>query len=178
MRPSGGGKVRLRFRAPSRGLIGYHGEFMTETRGTGVINRIFKDYAPHAGAIAGRHNGVLIANAPGKSVAYALMNLEDRGQLFIGSGVTVYEGMVIGENSRGNDLEVNPMKAKQLTNIRASGTDEAVRLTTPRQMSLEQTLAYIQDDELVEVTPQHIRLRKRSLCPHERKRQARQAAAG
>ena len=178
MRPSGGGKVRLRFRAPSRGLIGYHGEFMTETRGTGVINRIFKEYAPHAGAIDGRHNGVLIANAPGKSVAYALMNLEDRGQLFIGSGVTVYEGMVIGENSRGNDLEVNPMKSKQLTNIRASGTDEAVRLTTPRRMSLEQTLAYIQDDELVEVTPKHIRLRKRSLCPHERKRQARQAAAG
>ncbi len=178
MRPSGGGKVRLRFRAPSRGLIGYHGEFMTETRGTGVINRMFKDYAPHAGAIDGRHNGVLIANAPGKSVAYALMNLEDRGALFIGSGVTVYEGMVIGENSRGNDLEVNPMKAKQLTNIRASGTDEAVRLTTPRRMSLEQTIAYIQDDELVEVTPRHIRLRKRSLCPHERKRQARQAATG
>ena len=176
MRPSGGGKVRLRFKSPSRGLIGYHSEFLTETRGTGVINRMFREYAPHAGPIAGRHNGVLIANADGKSIAYALMNLEDRGALFIGSGVAVYEGMVIGENSRGNDLEVNPMKAKQLTNIRASGTDEAVRLTTPIRMSLEQSLAYIQDDELVEVTPKHIRLRKRFLNPHDRKRIARQAA--
>ena len=176
MRPSGGGKVRLRFMSPSRGLIGYHSEFLTETRGTGVINRMFREYAPHAGPIAGRHNGVLIANADGKSIAYALMNLEDRGALFIGSGVAVYEGMVIGENSRGNDLEVNPMKAKQLTNIRASGTDEAVRLTTPIRMSLEQSLAYIQDDELVEVTPKHIRLRKRFLNPHDRKRIAHQAA--
>ena len=176
MRPSSGGKVRLRFMSPSRGLIGYHSEFLTETRGTGVINRMFREYAPHAGPIAGRHNGVLIANADGKSIAYALMNLEDRGVLFIGSGVAVYEGMVIGENSRGNDLEVNPMKAKQLTNIRASGTDEAVRLTTPIRMSLEQSLAYIQDDELVEVTPKHIRLRKRFLNPHDRKRIARQAA--
>ena len=175
MRPSGGGKVRLRFVAPSRGLIGYHGEFMTETRGTGIINRMFREYAPHAGPIAGRRNGVLISNGGGNSVAYALMNLEDRGAIFIDSGVAVYEGMIIGENSRGNDLEVNPMKAKQLTNIRASGTDEAVRLTPARRMSLEQTIAYIQDDELVEVTPRHIRLRKRSLCPHERKRQARQA---
>jgi GTP-binding protein len=121
---------------------------------------------------------VLISNAGGNSVAYALMNLEDRGAMFISSGVAVYEGMIIGENSRGNDLEVNPMKAKQLTNIRASGTDEAVRLTPARRMSLEQTIAYIQDDELVEVTPQHIRLRKRLLCPHERKREARQAATG
>ena len=175
MRPSGGGKVRLGFVAPSRGLIGYHGEFMTETRGTGIINRMFREYGPHAGPMAGRNNGVLISNAGGNSVAYALMNLEDRGAIFIDSGVTVYEGMIIGENSRGNDLEVNPMKAKQLTNIRASGTDEAVRLTPARRMSLEQTIAYIQDDELVEVTPNHIRLRKRSLCPHERKRQARQA---
>ncbi len=178
MVPSGGGKVRLRFIAPSRGLIGYHGEFMTETRGTGIINRVHREYGPHAGAIAGRHNGVLISNAQGQSVAYALMNLEDRGVLFISSGVAVYEGMIIGENSRGNDLEVNPMKAKQLTNIRASGTDEAVRLTPARQMSLEQTIAFIQDDELMEVTPKNIRLRKRSLCPHERKRQARQAATG
>ncbi len=177
MRPSGGGKTRLRFMAPSRGLIGYHGEFLTETRGTGIINRMFREYAPHAGPIAGRHNGVLIANADGKSIAYALMNLEERGALFIGSGVAVYEGMVIGENSRGNDLEVNPMKAKQLTNIRASGTDEAVRLTTPKKMSLEQSLAYIQDDELVEVTPKHIRLRKRFLNPHDRKKLARQAAS-
>ena len=177
MRPSGGGKVRLRFIAPSRGLIGYHGEFMTETRGTGVINRMFREYAPHAGPVAGRHNGVLISNADGKTVPYALMNLEERGALFISSGVAVYEGMVIGENSRGNDLEVNPMKAKQLTNVRASGTDEAVRLTPVRQMSLEQNIAYIQDDELVEVTPNHIRLRKRALCPHVRKREARQAVA-
>ncbi len=177
MRPSGGGKVRLRFVAPSRGLIGYHGEFMTETRGTGVMNRIFREYGPHTGPIAGRHNGVLISNAGGNSVAYALMNLEARGAMFIDSGVTVYEGMIIGENSRGNDLEVNPMKAKQLTNIRASGTDEAVSLTPARRMSLEQTIAYIQEDELVEVTPRHIRLRKRSLCPHERKRQARRAVA-
>ncbi len=175
MRPSGGGKVRLRFVAPSRGLIGYHGEFMTETRGTGIMNRMFREYGSHAGPIAGRHNGVLISNAGGNSVAYALMNLESRGAIFIDSGVAVYEGMIIGENSRGNDLEVNPMKAKQLTNIRASGTDEAVRLTPARRMSLEQTIAYIQDDELVEVTPRHIRLRKRSLSPHERKRQARQA---
>ncbi len=176
MRPSGGGKVRLRFLAPSRGLIGCHGEFMTETRGTGVMNRVFREYGPHVGPIAGCRNGVLISNAAGNSVAYALMNLEDRGAMFIDAGVTVYEGMIIGENSRGNDLEVNPMKAKQLTNIRASGTDEAVRLTPARRMSLEQTLAYIQDDELVEVTPRHIRLRKRSLGRHERKRQARRAA--
>ncbi len=178
MRPSGGGKVRLRFVAPSRGLIGYHGEFMTETRGTGVMNRMFREYGPHVGPLAGRRNGVLISNSGGASVAYGLMNLEERGALFIDSGVTVYEGMIIGENSRGNDLEVNPMKAKQLTNIRASGTDEAVRLTTPRRMSLEQTIAYIEDDELVEVTPQHIRLRKRALCPNERKRQSRRAATG
>ncbi|NQU61559.1 MAG: translational GTPase TypA, partial [Rhodospirillales bacterium] len=177
MLPSGGGKVRLRFVAPSRGLIGYHGEFMTETRGTGVMNRMFREYGPHAGPVAGRHNGVLISNAGGNSVAYALMNLEDRGAMFIDSGVPVYEGMIIGENSRGKDLEVNPMKAKQLTNIRASGTDEAVKLTPARRMSLEQTIAYIQDDELVEVTPKNIRLRKRSLDPHERKRLSRQAVA-
>ena len=176
MRPSGGAKVRLRFLAPSRGLIGCHGEFMTETRGTGVMNRVFREYGPHAGPIAGRRNGVLISNAAGNSVAYALMNLEERGAMFIDAGVTVYEGMIIGENNRGNDLDVNPMKTKQLTNIRASGTDEAVRLTPARRMSLEQTLANIQDDELVEVTPHHIRLRKRSLGRHERKRQARRAA--
>ena len=136
---------------------------------------MFREYGPHVGPVAGRHSGVLISNAGGNSVAYALMNLEDRGAMFIDSGVTVYEGMIIGENSRGNDLQVNPMKAKQLTNIRASGTDEAVRLTPAKRMSLEQTIAYIQDDELVEVTPRQIRLRKRSLCPHDRKRQARQA---
>ena len=178
MLPSGGGKVRLRFAAPSRGLIGYHGEFMTETRGTGIMNRMFREYGPHVGSLAGRRNGVLISNSGGSSVAYGLMNLEERGVLFIDSGVTVYEGMIIGENSRGDDLEVNPMKSKQLTNIRASGTDEAVRLTPPRRMSLEQTIAYIEDDELVEVTPQHIRLRKRALCPNQRKRDSRQAATG
>ena len=178
MGASSGGKVRLRFRAPSRGLIGYHGQFMTETRGTGVINRLFRDYGAHAGAIAGRRNGVLISTAEGKSVAYALMNLEERGAMFIGSGVAVYAGMIIGENNRDNDLEVNPRKAKQLTNIRAAGTDEAVRLTPPRRMSLEQAIAYIEDDELVEVTPETIRLRKRVLDPHLRKRAARAAAGG
>ncbi len=177
MRPSGGGKTRLTFIAPSRGLIGYHGEFMTQTRGTGIINRLFREYGAHAGPIEGRACGVLIANSSGKTVAYALMNLEDRGALFIGSGVAVYRGMIIGENNRGGDLEVNPMKAKQLTNIRASGTDEAVRLTPPRRLSLEQTLAYVQNDELVEVTPRHIRMRKRLLDPNDRKRAARAAAA-
>ncbi|MFQ5784351.1 MAG: translational GTPase TypA [Alphaproteobacteria bacterium] len=175
MRPSSGGKVRLRFVAPSRGLIGYHGEFMTETRGTGVMNRVFREYGADAGPIAGRRNGVLISIAEGRSVAYALMNLEERGALFIGSGVAVYAGMIIGENSRGKDLEVNPLKAKQLTNIRASGTDEAVRLTPPRRMSLEQAIAYIQDDELVEVTPETVRLRKRFLDSHARKKAARAA---
>ena len=176
MRPSGGGKVRLRFVAPSRGLIGYHGAFMTETRGTGVMNRVYREHGRHAGPIAGRRNGVLISNGNGKSVAYALMNLESRGALFIGAGVAVYAGMIIGENSRGNDLEVNPLKGKQLTNIRASGTDEAVRLTPPRRLSLEQAIAYIRDDELVEITPDHIRLRKRLLDTHARKKAARAAA--
>ena len=175
MRPSGGAKVRLCFVAPSRGLIGYHGDFLTETRGTGVMYRVFREYAALAGPVPGRRNGVLISSATGRSVAYGLMNLEDRGALFIGSGAAVYAGMVIGENSRGNDLEVNPMKSKQLTNIRASGTDEAVRLTPPRKMSLEQAIAYIDDDELVEVTPEVIRLRKRHLDPHVRKRAARAA---
>jgi len=177
MRPSGGGKTRLRFIAPSRGLIGYHGDFLTATRGTGVMNRIYREYGPYAGPIGGRRFGVLISTNPGKSVAYALMNMEERGVLFIGSGVDVYTGMIIGENSRGNDLEVNPMKAKQLTNIRASGTDEAVRLTPPRRMSLEQAITYVQDDELVEVTPHYLRLRKRFLDPHERKRASRAKGA-
>ena len=176
MRPSGGGKVRLRFIAPSRGLIGYHGDFMTETRGTGVMHRVFREYGPFAGPISERRNGVLVSNGSGKSVPYALMNLEDRGALFIGAGVPVYEGMIIGEHSRGQDIDVNPMKTKRLTNIRASGTDEAVRLTTPRRMSLEQSIAYIQDDELVEITPDSIRLRKRYLDPHKRKRAAKAAA--
>jgi GTP-binding protein len=176
MRPSGGGKQRLHIIAPSRGLIGYHGDFMTETRGTGVMNRVFREYGPHAGTVAKRRNGVMISTGAGNSVAYGLMGLEARATLFITSGVAVYAGMIIGENSRGNDLEVNPMKSKQLTNIRASGTDDAVRLTPPRRLSLEQAITYIQDDELVEVTPDTIRLRKRYLDTHERKKAARASA--
>jgi GTP-binding protein len=170
MHPSGGGKVRLSFLAPARGLIGYHGEFLTETRGTGVMSRTYNSYGPHVGAITGRRNGVLVSNAPGKTVAYALANLEGRGFMFISSGVPVYEGMIIGEHSKSGDLDVNPMKGKQLTNVRASGTDDAVRLTTPRSMNLEEAIAYIDDDELVEVTPENVRLRKTYLDPHERKR--------
>ncbi len=176
MKPSGGGKTRLVFLGPSRGLIGYHGEFMTETRGTGVISRVFRDYEPHKGAVPGRRNGVLISNADGATVAYGLNNLEGRGPLFVGAGVKVYRGMIVGEHSRGNDLDVNPLKAKQLTNIRASGKDDAVRLSPPRRMSLEVALSYIQEDELVEVTPASVRLRKRHLDPHKRKRAAREAA--
>jgi GTP-binding protein len=177
MRPSGAGKTRLVFYAPSRGLIGYHGEFLTDTRGTGVMNRIFHEYGPFRGPIAGRRNGALIANAEGISVAYAMWNLEERGPMFIDPGVSVYEGMVIGEHSRGNDLEVNVLKGKQLTNIRAAGKDEAVRLTPPRKMSLEQAIAYIEEDELVEITPKSIRLRKRFLNPEDRKRAKKQAQA-
>ena len=170
MRPGGGGKTRIVFLAPSRGLIGYHGQFLTETRGTGIMNRLFHGYTRYKGPIAGRRTGVLISNAPGKTVAYSLWNLEDRGVLFVESGVKAYAGMIIGENSRPGDLEVNPMKAKQLTNIRASGTDENIRLTPPKRFSLEQALSYIGEDELVEVTPENIRLRKYHLDPHERKR--------
>jgi GTP-binding protein len=173
MRPSGGGKLRITFLAPSRGLIGYHGEFLTDTRGTGLMNRVFHGYAPHKGPIEGRRNGVLISNSQGDTVAYGLWYLEERGPLFLGAGVKVYEGMIIGEHSRGNDLEVNPLKSKQLTNIRTTSKDEAVRLTPPRRMSLEQAIAYIEDDELVEVTPKSIRLRKRYLDPNERKRASR-----
>jgi len=175
MKPSGGGKVRLSFLAPSRGLIGYHGDFLTETRGTGVMNRLFHSYGPHRGPVPGRRNGVLISNGRGTSVPYALWYLEERGPLFIDPGIDVYEGMIIGEHSRGNDLIVNPLKTKQLTNIRAANKDEAVRLTTPRKMSLEQAIAYIDDDELVEVTPKSIRLRKRLLDPNARKRSERAA---
>jgi GTP-binding protein len=170
MVPSSGGKVRISFLAPSRGLIGYHGEFLTATRGTGVMNRVFHGYAPYKGAIQGRRTGVLISNGQGSAVAYALWNLEDRGFMFVQPGTAVYQGMVIGEHSRNNDLEVNPLKGKQLTNIRAAGKDEAVRLTPPRVMSLEQAIAYIADDELVEVTPKSIRLRKAELDPNERKK--------
>ncbi len=177
MRPSGGGKQRLVFHAPARGLIGYHGEFLTDTRGTGIMHRVFHSYAPYKGPIPGRRNGVLISNATGEAVAYALWNLEDRGLIFVEPGTPVYEGMIIGEHSRGNDLEVNPLKAKQLTNIRASGKDEAVRLTPPTRFALEQALAYVEEDELVEVTPASIRLRKRLLDPHERKKDLRRKEA-
>ncbi len=170
MRPSGGGKTRIIFHAPSRGLIGYHGSFLTETRGTGIMSRVFHSYAPYRGAIEGRRNGVLISNGDGDSVAYALWKIEERGTLFIGSGVAIYQGMIIGENSREQDMEVNILKAKQLTNVRASGKDEAIRLSPPRLMSLEQAIAYIQDDERVEVTPKSIRLRKAYLDPNDRKR--------
>ncbi|MGB0902780.1 translational GTPase TypA [Halocynthiibacter sp.] len=173
MRPAGAGKTRIIAHVPSRGLIGYHGEFLTDTRGTGVLNRVFHDWAPHKGAIPGRRAGVLISMENGTSVSYALWNLEDRGKMMIGAQVDVYQGMIIGEHSRENDLEVNPLKGKKLTNVRASGTDEAVRLTTPITLSLEEAIAYIDTDELVEVTPNNIRLRKRYLDPHERKRHAR-----
>ncbi|MEO1193219.1 MAG: translational GTPase TypA [Pseudomonadota bacterium] len=177
LRPSGGGKQRLTFHAPSRGLIGYHGEFLTDTRGTGIMNRLFHDYAPYKGPIPSRRAGVLIAIGKGSAVAYALWNLEDRGQLFIGAGAEVYDGMIIGEHSRENDLEVNPLKAKQLTNIRAAGKDDAVKLSPPRLMSLEQALAYIGEDELVEVTPKTVRLRKRTLDTHQRKKESRMQKA-
>ncbi len=170
MKPAGAGKTRIVALVPSRGLIGYHGEFLTDTRGTGVLNRVFHDWAPHKGAIPGRRAGVLISMENGTAVSYALWKLEDRGKFFIGAQTDVYQGMIIGEHSRENDLEVNPLKGKQLTNVRASGTDEAVRLTTPVTLSLEQAIAYVDDDELVEVTPNAIRLRKRYLDPHERKR--------
>jgi GTP-binding protein len=170
MKPAGVGKTRIIAHVPSRGLIGYHGEFLTDTRGTGVLNRVFHAWAPHKGPIPGRRAGVLISMENGTSVAYALWNLEERGRMFIGAQADIYQGMIIGEHSRDNDLDVNPLKGKKLTNVRASGTDEAVRLTTPITMTLEQAIAYIDDDELVEVTPNAIRLRKRYLDPHERKR--------
>jgi GTP-binding protein len=170
MKPAGAGKTRIVAHVPSRGLIGYHGEFLTDTRGTGVINRVFHEWAPHKGKIPGRRAGVLISMENGTSVAFALWNLEERGKMMIGAQADVYTGMIIGEHSRENDLEVNPLKGKKLTNVRASGTDEAVRLTTPITLSLEEAIAYIDDDELVEVTPNAIRLRKRFLDPHERKR--------
>ncbi|MBY6261641.1 translational GTPase TypA [Azospirillum sp. 412522] len=177
MRPSGGNKTRIVFHAPSRGLIGYQGEFLTDTRGTGIMNRLFHGYAPFKGAIAARRTGVLISNSDGTAVAYALWNLEDRGPMLIDPGVPVYQGMIIGEHTRGNDLEVNVIKGKQLTNIRTTSKDEAVRLTPPIQMTLEKALSYISDDELVEVTPKSIRLRKRYLDPNERKRHSRAAEA-
>jgi GTP-binding protein len=177
MRPSGGGKLRLSFLGPTRGLIGYQGEFLADTRGTGVISRVFHGYAAHKGPIEGRRNGVLVSSTEGYAVAYALWNLEERGPMFIEPGAQVYQGMIIGAHNRGNDLDVNPLKGKHLTNIRTTAKDEAVRLTPPHIMTLEQAIAYIADDELVEVTPKSIRLRKRLLDPNERRRASRLAAA-
>ena len=175
MRPSGGGKTRIIFLTPSRGLIGYHGQFLTETRGTGIMSRVFHSYGPYRGAVEGRRNGVLISNGDGEVAAYALNSLEERGTLFVGPGAKVYLGMIVGENNRENDLEVNPLKAKQLTNFRASGKEDAIRLTPPKVMTLEQAISYIQDDERVEVTPKFIRIRKAILCPNDRKRAERAA---
>ena len=175
MRAAGAGKTRLVAHVPSRGLIGYHGEFLTDTRGTGVLNRLFHSWAPYKGPMQGRRQGVLISMETGVSVAYALWKLEDRGRLFIGPQEQIYMGMVIGEHSRENDLEVNPLRGKQLTNMRASGKDEAVTLTTPTRFSLEECIAYIDDDELVEVTPKSLRMRKRLLDPNDRKRESRKA---
>jgi GTP-binding protein len=173
MRPSGGGKTRVTFLGPSRGLIGYHGQFLTETRGTGVMNRIFHNYAPYKGPIEGRRNGVLISNGDGEAAAYSLWNLEDRGKMFINPNDAVYQGMIIGEHNRDNDLEVNPLKVKQLSNVRASGKDEAMKLIPPTILTLEQAISYIQNDERVEVTPKSIRLRKALLNPNDRKRSER-----
>ena len=176
MRQAGAGKTRVVFHAPSRGLIGYQSRFLTETRGTGVLNRLFHGYAPHKGPITGRRNGALISNGQGEAVAYALFNLQDRGAMFINPQDMVYQGMIIGEHSRDNDLEVNVLKGKKLTNVRASGSDEAVILTPPRRMSLEDMMAYINEDEYLEVTPESLRLRKVFLLPHERKKQTRDAS--
>ena len=174
MGPSGAGKTRISLQAPSRSLIGYQGEFLTDTRGSGVLNRVFSHYEAYKGAIDQQRKGVLISNSDGETAAYALWNLEERGFMFVGAGEKTYQGMIIGENARQDDLDVNPMKAKQLTNVRASGKDEAVRLTPPRRMTLEQAIAYIQEDELVEVTPKSIRLRKQVLNPSFRKRRVKE----
>jgi GTP-binding protein len=176
MGPSGAGKTRITLQAPSRALIGYQGEFLTDTRGSGVLNRIFSHYEPYKGRIEGRRNGVLVSTTDGDLAAFALWNLEERGIMFVGAGEKAYQGMIIGENSRFDDLDVNPMKAKQLTNVRASGKDEAIRLTPPRRLTLEQAIAYIAEDELVEVTPKAIRLRKEVLNPSFRKKRMREDA--
>jgi GTP-binding protein len=177
MRPTGGAKLRLTFLIPSRGLIGYHNDFLTDTRGTGVMNRLFAGYGPWKGPIEGRRNGCLISTENGEAVHYALFYIQERGTLFVNPGDKVYVGMILGENNRGSDLEVNPIKEKKLTNVRAAGKDDAMLLIPPRRMSLEQAIAYIEDDELVEVTPSAVRLRKRFLDPHERKRNERRAEA-
>jgi len=177
MASDGKGRTRLEYRIPARGLIGFQGEFLTLTRGTGLISHIFDDYSPvKEGDLGERHNGVLISQDDGAAVAYALWKLQDRGRMFVSPGDALYEGMIIGIHSRDNDLVVNPIKGKQLTNVRASGTDEAVRLVPPIQMSLEYAVEFIADDELVEVTPKSIRLRKRHLKEHERKRASREEA--
>ena len=170
MRPSGGGKTRIIFYVPSRGLIGYQGEFLTDTRGTGMMNRLFHNYAPYKGDVAGRRNGALISMENGEAVPYAIWNLQDRGIMFIDPGAKIYEGMIVGEHSRDNDLEINLIRNKQLTNIRTTSKDEAIRLVPPLKMTLEQMISYIQDDELVEVTPKSLRLRKTALDANERKR--------
>ncbi len=175
MKPSGGGKTRVTFLGPSRGLIGYHGQFLTDTRGTGIMNRMFHSYGPYRGVIEGRRNGALISNGDGEAVAYALWNLEDRGKMFIKPGELVYQGMIIGEHNRDNDLEVNPLKAKQLSNVRTVMKDEAMRLVPPMLMTLEKAIAYIQNDERVEVTPKSIRIRKAILDPNLRKRSDRKS---
>ena len=169
---AGAGKTRLIFHAPSRGLIGYQSRFMTQTRGTGVLNRTFHSYGPFKSGITGRINGALISMETGPAVAFAIFNLQQRGEIFIGHNTEVYKGMICGEHNRDNDLEVNFLKGKKLTNMRTQGTDENVVLTPPRQMSLEEKMAYINDDEVLEVTPKHLRLRKKYLDPHERKRMA------
>jgi GTP-binding protein len=173
MSPDGHGRVRLEYRIPARGLIGFQGEFMTLTRGTGVMSHVFDEYAEVRPDIPGRRNGVLISQDNGEAVAYALWKLEDRGKMFVSPGDKLYEGMIIGIHSRDNDLVVNPIKGKQLTNVRSSGTDEAVRLTTPIKMTLESAVEFIDDDELVEITPKSIRIRKRFLTENERKRSGR-----
>lgn len=173
MRPSGGGKIRIIFHVPSRGLIGYQGEFLTDTRGTGMMNRLFHSYAPYKGDIAGRRNGALISMEKGEAVPYAIWNLQDRGIMFIDPGAKIYEGMIVGEHSRDNDLEINLIKNKQLTNIRTTSKDEAIRLVPPLKMTLEQMISYIEYDELVEVTPKSLRLRKIALDSNERKKMTR-----
>ncbi|MDX9995655.1 MAG: translational GTPase TypA, partial [Rhodocyclaceae bacterium] len=177
MQPDGRGRVRLEYRIPARGLIGFQGEFLTLTRGTGLASHVFDEYGPWAGTMAERRNGVLVSAEDGPAVAYALWKLQDRGRMFVNPGEMLYEGMIIGIHSRENDLIVNPIKGKQLTNVRASGTDEAVRLVPPIQLTLESAVEFIEDDELVEITPKSIRLRKRHLDPHERKRASREDAA-
>ena len=177
MRPSGGGRTRLVFDAPTRGLIGYQGELLTDSRGTAIMNRLFHAYAPYKGEVQGRRNGVLISTDAGEAVAYALWNLEDRGPMMIEPGWKVYRGMIVGEHTRDNDLEVNVIKGKKLTNIRTTSKDEAVRLTPPIRMTLEKALAYIEEDELVEVTPKSIRLRKKFLDANDRKKEERRKEA-